>query len=233
MLDALKNEVLDANRELHALGLAPFTWGNVSAVDRKEGVLAIKPSGVAYDKLTRDDIVIVSLEDCSVIEGALNPSSDTPTHFYLYRHFAGLGAIVHTHSTYATSRAQAGLYLPSYGTTHADFSYTAIPCTRALTKQEVESDYELNTGRVIARHFDDNGLSIISTPAVLVRCHAPFIFGPCASKAVENAAVLEIIAQMAFQTELLGQDAEIDGYLSDKHFLRKHGKNAYYGQGNN
>lgn len=231
MYEKLKQTVCEANKQLHSLGLAPFTWGNVSQADRENGVFAIKPSGVPYDDLTAEKIVIVSLEDGSVKEGEYNPSSDTPTHFVLYKEFPSLSAVVHTHSVNATAFAQAGRCIPSYGTTHADFSYTCIPCTRALTRAEVEMDYELNTGKVIAAHFKENGYHTQSTPAVLVRSHAPFIFGENAEKAVFNAAVLEITAQMAINTEILGgKICEIDGFLSDKHYNRKHGKDAYYGQ---
>lgn len=231
MFEELKKIVCDANIELHAHGLAPFTWGNVSQVDRAAGVFAIKPSGVPYSELTSKKIVIVSLEDGKVVDGNYNPSSDTPTHYILYKEFPELNAVVHTHSVNASSFAQAGRSIPAYGTTHADFSYTAVPCTRALDEQEVKGEYELNTGKVIAAHFKENNLDIASTPAVLVRSHAPFVFGKNASDAVHNAAVLEIVAEMALKTELLGNNGnEIDKYLSDKHYFRKHGEGAYYGQ---
>lgn len=231
MYKKLKETVCNANTELHALGLAPFTWGNVSQVDREAGAFAIKPSGVPYDELTPEKIVIVSLENGQVVEGDYNPSSDTPTHFILYKEFTELNAIVHTHSVNASSFAQAGRHIPAYGTTHADFSYTGVPCARALTEEEVNSEYELNTGKVIVSHFRDNNLDVQSTPAVLVRSHAPFAFGKNASDAVHNAAVLEIVAEMALKTELLNKDTtSIDKYLADKHYFRKHGKDAYYGQ---
>lgn len=231
MYSELKKIVCEANKELHALGLAPFTWGNVSQVDRQAGVFAIKPSGVPYSELTPEKIVIVSLSDGKVVEGEYNPSSDTPTHYVLYKEFAELNAVVHTHSVNASSFAQAGRSIPAYGTTHADFSYTAVPCTRALTDVEVNGEYEYNTGVVIAEHFKENMFDVKSTPAVLVRSHAPFAFGKNASDAVHNAAVLEIVAEMAMKTELIGKDvSEIDGFLSDKHYFRKHGANAYYGQ---
>jgi L-ribulose-5-phosphate 4-epimerase len=194
-------------------------------------VFAIKPSGVPYSELTSEKIVIVSLEDGKVVDGNYNPSSDTPTHYILYKEFPELNAVVHTHSVNASSFAQAGRSIPAYGTTHADFSYTAVPCTRALDEQEVKGEYELNTGKVIAAHFKENDLDVASTPAVLVRSHAPFVFGKNASDAVHNAAVLEIVAEMALKTELLGNNGnEIDKYLSDKHYFRKHGEGAYYGQ---
>ena len=232
MLDELKMQVLEANLRLHAMGLAPLTWGNVSGVDREKECFVIKPSGVPYEKLTADKLVVVSLKDCSKIEGDLNPSSDTKTHFLLYNKFEELGAIVHTHSPYASSFAQAGRDIPVYGTTHADFSYTPVPCTRKLTEQEVNTDYELNTGKVIAEHLESLSYSPESTPAVLVTGHGPFIFGKTPMKAVENAQILEIVAQMALATEALaGKDSKsIDSYLSEKHYQRKHGKNASYGQ---
>ncbi len=232
MYDSLKIEVCKANKELHALGLAPFTWGNVSAVDRDNGVFAIKPSGVPYDELTPESMVIISIEDGSIVEGEYNPSSDTPTHYVLYKEFKELNAVVHTHSVNASSFAQSGRAILPYGTTHADFSYTEVPCTRALTAEEVNNEYELNTGIVIAEHYKKNDLDVYSTPAVLVRSHAPFAFGKSAHDAVHNAAVLEIVAEMALKTELLSAKAEsiIPKYLSDKHYFRKHGKDAYYGQ---
>ncbi len=231
MFSKLKETVCTANKKLHSLGLAPFTWGNVSQVDRENGVFAIKPSGVEYSELTPEKIVIVSLKDCSVVEGDYNPSSDTPTHFVLYKEFQALNAVVHTHSVNASAFAQSGREIPSYGTTHADFSHTSVPCARALTEDEVKGEYELNTGKVIVEHFKFNGLDVKSTPAVLVRSHAPFVFGKNADDAVHNAAVLEIVAEMALKTELLNKSVtEIDNYLSDKHYYRKHGVNAYYGQ---
>ena len=231
MYSKLKKEVCSANIELHSLGLAPFTWGNVSMVDREAGVFAIKPSGVPYSELCEKSIVVVSLEDGKVVEGDYNPSSDTPTHYILYKEFAELNAIVHTHSVNASAFAQAGKPILPFGTTHADFSYTQVPCTRALTQEEVETEYELNTGKVIAAHFKENNLDVMSTPAVLVRSHAPFAFGKNASDAVHNAAVLEIVAEMAIKTSLINPETQsIDGYLSDKHYFRKHGKDAYYGQ---
>lgn len=232
MYKSLKIEVCEANKELHALGLAPFTWGNVSAVDRENGVFVIKPSGVPYDELTPESMVVVSLADGKVAEGDYNPSSDTPTHYVLYKEFMELSAIVHTHSVNASAFAQTGRAIPPYGTTHADFSYTEVPCTRALTEAEVVTDYEINTGKVIVEHYLNNSLEVSSTPAVLIRSHAPFVFGKNAHDAVHNAAVLEIVAEMAMKTEILSAQYEsvIPKYLSDKHYFRKHGKDAYYGQ---
>ncbi len=208
MYTELKKTVCDANKELHALGLAPFTWGNVSQVDRALGVFAIKPSGVQYSELTPEKIVVVSLKDGKTVEGDYNPSSDTPTHYILYKEFPELNAVVHTHSVNASAFAQAGRAIPSYGTTHADFSYTAVPCTPALTDEQVKNEYELNTGKVIAKYFKENNLEVYSTPAVLVRSHAPFAFGKKASDAVHNAAVLEIVAEMAIKTELLDKQTK-------------------------
>ena len=231
MFEKIKETVCNANIELHSLGLAPFTWGNVSQVDRENGVFAIKPSGVPYSELTPEKIVVVSLSDGSVVEGDYNPSSDTPTHYILYKEFEELCGVVHTHSVNASAFAQAGRDIPAYGTTHADFSYTAVPCTRALSEDEVKTEYELNTGKVIVDHFRKNNLDVASTPAVLVRSHAPFAFGKNASDAVHNAAVLEIVAEMALKTEIINNSVnDIDKYLSDKHYFRKHGKDAYYGQ---
>ncbi len=231
MYSKLKEIVCKANIELHSLGLAPFTWGNVSQVDRENGVFAIKPSGVPYSELTPEKIVVVSLADGSVVEGEYNPSSDTPTHYVLYKEFADISGVVHTHSVNASAFAQAGRDIPAYGTTHADFSYTSVPCTRALTEEEVKTEYELNTGKVIVEHFRNEKLDVKSTPAVLVRSHAPFAFGKNASDAVHNAAVLEIVAEMALKTEIINNRVnDIDKYLADKHYFRKHGKDAYYGQ---
>ncbi len=231
MYEKLKEIVCAANIELHAHGLAPFTWGNVSQADREAGVFAIKPSGVPYSELTPEKMVVVSIEDGTVVEGDYNPSSDTPTHYILYKEITDLNAVVHTHSVNASAFAQAGRDIPVYGTTHADFSYTGVPCARALTEQEVKTEYELNTGKVIISHFRENNFDVQSTPAVLVRSHAPFVFGKNASDAVHNAAVLEIVAEMAMKTETLNSGVTpIDKYLSDKHYFRKHGKDAYYGQ---
>lgn len=231
MYEQLKKRVLDSNIRLHALGLAPFTWGNVSELDRENGVFAIKPSGVAYDELTADKIVIVRL-DGTVLPGQLSPSSDTPTHLCLYNSLPECGGIVHMHSLYATSWAQAGKDIPPYGTTHADFSHTPVPCTRPLDDAEINGEYELNTGRVICECMKERGYDISGTPAVLVNGHGPFIFGHNAEKAVDNAAVLEIVAQCAVLTERIGgaSPAGISQTLLDRHYYRKHGKNAYYGQ---
>lgn len=229
MLEALKETVCAANRRLPAHGLVLFTWGNVSAVDRASGLLVIKPSGVAYDDLTPDDMVVVRLSDGGVEEGRLRPSSDTPTHVELYRHFPTIGGIVHTHSRWATVWAQAGRGIPAYGTTHGDYFYGEIPCTRPLTAAEIAGDYEAATGRVIAERLD--GTDPLHMPAALVYSHGPFAWGVTAAEAVHNAVVLEEVAAMALHTEQLGCAAPMDNTLLDKHFLRKHGPGAYYGQG--
>ena len=232
MLESLKRAVCEANLLLPAHGLVTFTWGNVSAIDRESGLIVIKPSGVAYDELTPDDMVVVSLEG-ERVEGRLSPSSDTPTHLELYRRF-DIGGVVHTHSRMATVRAQSGLPLPAYGTTHADYFYGEVPCTRALTKEETENDYELNTGRVIVETFRELALDPAAMPGVFVRQHGPFAWGKDAFEAVHNAVVLEEISAMGFMTETTpGFDGRpVPQHLLDKHYLRKHGANAYYGQKN-
>lgn len=230
MLEQLKAEVLEANLSLPKYRLVTFTWGNVSGIDRETGYVVIKPSGVEYDEMTAEDLVVVDL-DGTVVEGDLRPSSDTPTHLALYRAFPDIGGIVHTHSPWATSWAQAGLPLPALGTTHADYFYGEIPCTRELTEREVETNYELETGRVIVETYQKNGLDPTAMPGVLVKNHAPFCWGEDAQQAVHHAVVLEEAAKMAFNTYQLNPDARpISQYLLDKHYLRKHGANAYYGQ---
>ena len=228
MLEQLKQEVFEANLALVKHGLVIFTWGNVSALDRDKGLMVIKPSGVSYDEMKVDDMVVVSMADGKVVEGSLKPSSDTPTHLVLYREFAGVNAIVHTHSTYATSWAQSCKPIPALGTTHADHFYGAVPCTRLLTKKEIRENYEVETGNVIVETFKE--IDPESIPGVLVAGHGPFSWGATAMKAVYNAAVLEEVAQMALHTFSLGNQTPIDQFLLDKHYLRKHGKNAYYGQ---
>lgn len=227
MLKKLKEQVLEANLDLVKHGLVIFTWGNVSGIDRENGFVVIKPSGVAYDVMKADDMVVLDLEGKRV-EGNLNPSSDTPTHLVLYRNFPKIGGIVHTHSEWATSWAQAGKAIPAYGTTHADYFYGKIPCTRKLSKPEIENAYEENTGNVIIEHF--RNLDYQAMPGILVNGHAPFTWGSDAHEAVHNAVVLEEVAKMAFRTQVLGNRKAVDSYLLDKHYLRKHGKNAYYGQ---
>lgn len=228
MLEQLKQEVFEANLALVKHGLVIFTWGNVSAIDREKGLIVIKPSGVNYDEMKVDDMVVVSITDGKVIEGNLKPSSDTPTHLVLYRQFQGINAIVHTHSTFATSWAQSGKAIPALGTTHADHFYGAVPCTRLLNQKEIQENYEVETGNVIVETFKN--IDPESIPGVLVAGHGPFSWGSTAMKAVYNAAVLEEVAQMALHTFALGNQKPIDQFLLDKHYLRKHGKNAYYGQ---
>jgi L-ribulose-5-phosphate 4-epimerase len=228
---SLRDQVFDANVALVKSGLVVLTWGNASGADRAAGVFAIKPSGVPYDKLTPADIVVLSIETGQVVDGAARPSSDTPTHWHLYQQFQSLGGIVHTHSTFATSFAQALRPIPCLGTTHADNFYGAIPVTRPMTSAEIASDYELNTGKVIVETFRQQEIDPAQIPGVLVASHAPFAWGPTPPKAVENAIVLEFAAQMALNTFALRPDsAAIPQPLLDKHFLRKHGPKAYYGQ---
>mgnify|MGYP000010678900 FL=1 len=233
MLEQLKQDVYKANMQLKEFGLVVLTWGNVSAIDRERGLVVIKPSGVPYDTMKAEDMVVVDL-DGNVVEGTLNPSSDTPTHLELYRSFEGIGSVVHTHSAWATSFAQAGRSIRAYGTTHADFSNHNIPCTRGLTKAEVEGEYELNTGKVIVECFENEGINPNDCPAVLIHRHGPFCWGKSCFKAVENALILEEVAKMAFRTEEIAaveqKQVGIEDYLLAKHYNRKHGKNAYYGQ---
>ncbi len=228
MLENLKEQVCQANLQLPAHGLVTFTWGNVSAIDRETGYVVIKPSGVEYDELTPDKMVVVDL-DGNIIEGDLNPSSDTPTHIYLYRQFENIGGIVHTHSTHATAFAQARMPIEAYGTTHADYFYGAIPCTRELTAVETRDNYEINTGKVIAEAF--KLLKPDAIPGVVVANHGPFAGGKNAAEAVHNAVVLEEVAKMAILMKTINPDSEpINKYILDKHYNRKHGANAYYGQ---
>ncbi len=232
MLKELKRAVYEANMLLPAHHLVTFTWGNVSGVDRDAGAFVIKPSGVPYDQLTPEDMVVIDLAGVK-IEGKMNPSSDTPTHAELYRSFPSIGGVVHTHSRWATIWAQAGRDIPAYGTTHADYFSGDIPCARVLTNDEVEGAYELNTGVVIAEHFRQHGIHPDYVPAVLVCSHGPFAWGKDAYEAVHNAVVLEEVAMMAFHTELIARNAPrepMKRYILDKHFTRKHGPNAYYGQ---
>lgn len=230
MLEELKKQVYEANMLLPKYGLVTFTWGNVSGIDRERGLFVIKPSGVEYDRLTPDDMVVMSL-DGKQVEGRLNPSSDTRTHLVLYNRFPKIGGIVHTHSSWAVSWAQAGKNIPCYGTTHADYIYGDIPCARNLTKEELDEDYEKNTGKVIADLFDGEGIDYEAVPCVLCRNHGPFAWGKDPAGAVHNAVVLEEVAKMAARTEWLNpQVKEAPHCLQDKHYLRKHGPGAYYGQ---
>lgn len=229
MLEKLKEQVCKANLELPKYGLVTFTWGNVSGIDRELGLVVIKPSGVEYDGMSPDDMVVVSLETGERVEGKWKPSSDTATHLALYRAFPNIGGIVHTHSRWATSFAQAGKGIPAYGTTHADYFYGEIPCTRKMTPEEIAGEYELETGNVIIETFSNCRPDDI--PAVLVHSHGPFTWGTDPHNAVHNAVVLEELAFMAYHTTALTPGiAPMQSELMDKHYLRKHGKNAYYGQ---
>jgi len=227
MLEELKNNVCRSNKDLVKHGLVLFTWGNVSQIDRETGLVVIKPSGVSYDAMKPEDMVVVDM-DGRVVEGALRPSSDTPTHLALYRAFPEIGGIVHTHSTYATAWAQAGREIPVLGTTHADEFHGPVPCTRALSREEIFGDYEEETGKVIAECFADR--NPLDTPAVLVRNHGPFTWGKDAAEAVYNAVALEEVAKTALLTLEINPEATIDPELIEKHHARKHGPAATYGQ---
>ena len=228
MLEKLKEDVFRANLDLVRHGLVIFTWGNVSGIDRENGLVVIKPSGVDYDTMKASDMVVVDLASGEVVEGNLRPSSDTPTHLALYRAFSEIGGVVHTHSTYATAWAQAGIDLPNIGTTHADYFHQAIPCTPDMTREEVEGDYELATGLVIVRRFE--GLNPTHTPGVLVKNHGPFAWGKSPADAVHNAVVMEQVAKMASIAYSVNPALTMNPLLIEKHFSRKHGPNAYYGQ---
>ncbi|MDR4436026.1 L-ribulose-5-phosphate 4-epimerase [Bacillus tequilensis] len=228
MLETLKKEVLAANLKLQEHQLVTFTWGNVSGIDREKERIVIKPSGVEYSELTADDLVVLNL-DGEVVEGSLKPSSDTPTHVYLYKAFPNIGGIVHTHSQWATSWAQSGRDIPPLGTTHADYFDSAIPCTREMYDEEIIHDYELNTGKVIAETFQQSNYEQV--PGVLVNNHGPFCWGKNALNAIHNAVVLETVAEMAYHSIMLNKNVNpINTVLHEKHFYRKHGANAYYGQ---
>ena len=230
MLEELKKKVYEANMDLPKYGLVTFTWGNVSGLDRERGLFVIKPSGVEYDKLTPEDMVVVDL-DGNRVEGKLNPSSDTATHLELYKAFPQIGGIVHTHSSYATSWAQAGRSIPCYGTTHADYIYGEVPCARCLTKEEIDEGYETNTGRLIVEEFKRLNKKPLEVPAVLCKNHGPFAWGKDAKEAVHNAVVLEEVAKMAYRCEIINKDVKpAPQELQDKHYYRKHGADAYYGQ---
>ncbi len=224
----LKREVYEANMELHRRNLVVYTWGNVSQIDRAKAVIAIKPSGVAYEKMTPDDIVIVDLDN-NIVEGKMRPSSDTKTHTHLYRHFDSIGGVTHTHSTYATAWAHTQQAIPCYGTTHADYAYGEIPCTGVMTDQQIERDYEEETGMQITDCFASRNPQEV--PMVIVAGHAPFTWGKNAAESVYHAVILEEIARMAYLTKTLQPTTPaLKQTLVDKHYLRKHGKNAYYGQ---
>jgi L-ribulose-5-phosphate 4-epimerase len=227
MLDNLKQQVYEANMALVKHKLVIFSWGNASGIDKETGLVVIKPSGVDYSTMKPQDMVVVDLNG-KVVEGSLNPSSDTPTHLVLYRNFKEIQGVVHTHSEWAVSWAQAGMPIPALGTTHADHFYGEIPCTRKLSKKEIEGEYEVETGNVIVETFKN--INPVDMPAVLVNSHGPFTWGKNAMNAVENAVILEEVAKMAFRTLKLKEVSAIEQWLLDKHYLRKHGKNAYYGQ---
>ena len=230
MLEELKRKVYEANMELPRRNLVTYTWGNVSGIDRERGLFVIKPSGVEYDELRPEDLVVMDL-DGNKVEGELNPSSDTKTHLVLYREFPQIGGIVHTHSPYAVAWAQAGRDIPCYGTTHADYFYGDIPCARHLTQEELDEDYEKGTGTVIIETFRDRGIDPRYVPAVICRNHGPFTWGKDAAQAVYHSVVLEEVAKMSMFTELINPQAgPAPDCIRNKHFLRKHGPNAYYGQ---
>ena len=231
MLEKLKQEVLEANLLLPKYNLVTFTWGNVSASDRESGMIVIKPSGVPYEEMTAEDMVVVELATGKTAEGKWKPSSDTPTHVELYKAFPALGGIVHTHSTHAVAFAQARRDLPAFGTTHADYFYGPVPCTRELTPEEIDEDYEKNTGKVIIETFKARGIDPVYVPGVLCASHGPFTWGRDAAQAVYHAVVLEEVAKMAILTLTIDPDAQpAPQHVLDKHFMRKHGPNAYYGQ---
>ena len=231
MLETLKQQVYEANMELPRRRLVTYTWGNVSGIDRAGGFVVIKPSGVAYEELTSDKMVVVDLQTGTIVEGSLNPSSDTKTHLELYKAFPALGGIVHTHSPFAVAWAQAGQDIPCYGTTHADYFYGPIPCARHLTAAELEEDYEKNTGKVIVETFQNRNIDPVAVPAVICHSHGPFTWGRDAAQAVYHAVVLEEVAKMAlFTRQIDPAAAPAPQSMQDKHYLRKHGPNAYYGQ---
>lgn len=229
MLEELKQKVYKANMDLVKHNLVIFTWGNVSGVDREKGLIVIKPSGVDYEKMRPEDMVVVSLATGKVVEGDLRPSSDTPTHLVLYRAFPEIGGVVHTHSTYATAWAQAGMDIPNIGTTHADYFHDAIPCTDPMTADQMD-EYELNTGVVITDKFEKDHINYIHTPGVLVRNHGPFTWGKDPAEAVYHAVVTEQVAKMAYISLTLNPNTTMNPLLVEKHFQRKHGPHAYYGQ---
>lgn len=230
MLEQLKKEVYEANMELPKRGLVTYTWGNVSGIDRESGLFVIKPSGVDYEKLSPEDMVVLDLEG-NVVEGKYRPSSDTATHIELYKKYPEIGGVVHTHSPWATSWAQASREIPCYGTTHADYFYGTIPCARNLTKEEIDAGYEKNTGTVIIETFENLGINPMYTPGVLCANHGPFTWGKDAHEAVHNSVVLEEVAKMAAQAEVINPKLKLAPQeMQDKHFFRKHGANAYYGQ---
>ena len=232
MLERLKKEVFEANIELVNKGVVIYTWGNVSGIDRESGLIVIKPSGVDYSTMKDMDMVVVDLMSGNVVEGLLRPSSDLPTHLELYRNFPDIGAITHTHSTNAVAFAQAGTDIPALGTTHADYFYGDIPCTRMLSEDEVKESYELNTGKVIVETFINRGIDPMAVPGCVVNNHGPFSWGKDASQSVYHAVVMEKVAEMNIKTLLINPLSTMPQYVLDKHYFRKHGANAYYGQSN-
>ncbi|MDY5912893.1 MAG: L-ribulose-5-phosphate 4-epimerase [Inconstantimicrobium porci] len=229
MLENLKKRVCEANLDLFNKGVVIYTWGNVSEIDRETNLVVIKPSGVSYDNMKPEDMVVVDF-DGNVVEGKWNPSSDTATHLELYKNFKDIGGITHTHSINAVAFAQAGTGIPALGTTHADYFYGNVPCTRELTKSEVENEYEKNTGKVIVETIKDT--NVMAIPGILVKNHGPFTWGKNAADSVYNAVVLENVAEMTLKTLQINPDSTMNSYILDKHYNRKHGKNAYYGQNN-
>jgi len=230
MLEELKKQVYDANMALVEHGLVIFTWGNASGIDRERGLVVIKPSGVSYSAMKASDMVVVDLQTGKTVEGGLKASSDTPTHLVLYRAFPNIKGVVHTHSTYATAWAQAGMDVPNIGTTHADYFYKAIPCTRDMNEAEVKGDYELETGNVIVERFRSDCIDPDATPGVLVKNHGPFSWGTSPDNAVYNAVVMEQVSRMAFVSFTVNPQTTMNPLLVEKHYSRKHGPNAYYGQ---
>lgn len=233
MLEELKKQVCDANLELVRRGVVIYTWGNVSGIDRENNLVVIKPSGVDYDGMRPEDMTVVDLMTGMTVEGRYKPSSDTPTHLELYRAFPSIGGIAHTHSINAVAFAQAGCDIPALGTTHADYFYGPVPCTRELTQREVEEDYEVNTGRVIVECVIDRKTDPMAVPGITVKNHGPFAWGKDAPAAVYHAVVMEAVAEICLKTLILAPKAEMKQYVLDKHYLRKHGPDAYYGQGDN
>lgn len=230
MLEELKERVFRANLDLVRHNLVIFTWGNVSGIDRKKGLVVIKPSGVDYDSMKVSDMVVVDLKTGETVEGELNPSSDTPTHLILYRTYPDIGGIVHTHSTYATAWAQAGKDIPNIGTTHSDYYHNDIPCTGDMTEKEIKGDYELETGNVIVKRLNQGNINPMHTPGALVKNHGPFAWGKNPDNAVYNAVVMEQVAKMAYLSFAINPETSMNPLLVEKHFSRKHGPNAYYGQ---
>lgn len=230
MLKQLREEVFEANLELVKRGVVIYTWGNVSGIDRDKGLMVIKPSGMNYAEMNPMDMVVVDVETGDVVEGKYKPSTDTPTHLELYRNFSDIGGIAHTHSTNAVAFAQAGLSIPALGTTHADYFHGDIPCTRNLTKDEVENAYELNTGKVIVETVKQFGYSSLEVPGIIVRNHGPFAWGKNPAQSVYHAVVMEVIAEMSIKSLMLNSECGMQEYILDRHYLRKHGSKAYYGQ---